>query len=155
MKVFMTGATGFVGSRVLPRLLQAGHEVIALVRNEKAAAQLKVKGAEPVLGDLESLDTIAQAARQADAVVHLAFIHDFNNFEASCAVDIRVMDTILGSLAGTGKPFVVTSASSVIGDTGDALAPETAPDAGRNPRQSEAGVIKVRQIKINRGREIS
>ena len=70
----------------------------------------------------------------------------------ACKAHLQIDDV---ENAGTGKPFVVTSASSVIGDTGDALAPETAPDAGRNPRQSEAGVIKVRQIKINRGREIS
>ncbi|KAK9818808.1 hypothetical protein WJX74_003099 [Apatococcus lobatus] len=87
MKVFVTGATGFVGSRVLPLLAKAGHEVTALVRKPADAEKLKARNVQPVLGDLHSLDVIAQAALAADAVLHLAFIHDFNNYAESCLVD--------------------------------------------------------------------
>lgn len=100
MKVFITGATGFIGSRVLDMLLKAGHEVTALVRKREDAERLKFKGVEAVLGDLTSLDVISQGAKSSDAVLHLAFIHDFENYEASCAVETHVLDVINDSLAG-------------------------------------------------------
>ena len=103
MKVFVTGATGFVGSRVLPLLASAGHEVVALVRSSEHAEKLKARNVQPLLGDLldpHSLNLVFQAASEAEAVIHLAFIHDFVNYEASCLVDVRVSQAVIQALAG-------------------------------------------------------
>ena len=107
MKVFLTGATGFIGSRVLDRLLQAGHEVIALVRKPDAADRLKARGVSCVLGDLTSLDVIAQSAEKADAALHLAFIHDFNEYESACKTDSAVSDAINSVFAGVPHKSVL------------------------------------------------
>lgn len=112
MKVFLTGATGFVGSRVLSELLRAGHEVIALVRKQQDADRLAARGVRSVLGSLEDLDVIAQATSNADAVLHTAFIHDFDNYAASCAVDARFSDVVNRALAGI--PLRVLHLSSVL-----------------------------------------
>ena len=100
MKVFITGGTGFVGSRTLDLLLEHKHDVTALVRKEKDAEALKGRGVKPVLGDLSSLDTIAAESKHADAVVHLAFIHDFSAYEESLKTETRVLEVIISALAG-------------------------------------------------------
>ncbi len=100
MKVFLTGATGFVGSRVLAQLLRAGHQITTLVRTPEAADILKAKGIEPVLGGLESLDIIAKSAQDADAVVHLAFIHDFTKYAHANQVDASFSNTVNKAFAG-------------------------------------------------------
>lgn len=100
MKVFLTGATGFVGSRVLEQLLLAGHEITALVRTNTAADKLKARGVVPVLGDLSSLDVIARAAKEVDAVLHMAFIHDFKDYLGACKTDAAVSHAINAALAG-------------------------------------------------------
>ena len=115
MKVFLTGATGFIGSQVLEQLLLAGHEVTALVRTQTAADKLKARGVVPVLGDLSSLDAISRAAKAADAVLHLAFNHDFKNYFGACKTDAALSDTINAALAGWPRKqvFLKVLASSV------------------------------------------
>ncbi|WP_329228104.1 SDR family oxidoreductase [Streptomyces canus] len=109
MRVFVTGATGFVGSAVTRELLDAGHQVLGLARSDRSAEALKSAGAEVHRGDLNDLDSLRRGAEAADGVAHLAFIHDFSNLTTSGEADLRAVEAIGSVLEGTGKPFVVTS----------------------------------------------
>ncbi|WP_406176998.1 SDR family oxidoreductase [Streptomyces canus] len=109
MRVFVTGATGFVGSAVTRELLAAGHEVLGLARSDRSVEALKSAGAEVHRGDLNDLDSLRRGAAAADGVAHLAFIHDFTNLTSSGEADLRAIEAIGSVLEGTGKPFVVTS----------------------------------------------
>ena len=118
MRVFLTGATGFIGSRVVPELLAAGHEVLGLTRSDAGARSLAAAGAEAHRGTLEDLDSLCAGAEQADAVIHTAFDHDFANFVANCEKDRRVITALGSVLQGSDRPFLVTSGVA-IGDPGD------------------------------------
>lgn len=111
MRVFVTGATGYVGSAVVRELIAAGHQVVGLARSDHGAAALKEVGAEVLRGTLDDLDSLHNAAAAADGVIHLAFKHngDFSDFASSLATDLRVVETIGAALAGSGKPFVITN----------------------------------------------
>ncbi|KUN72982.1 3-beta hydroxysteroid dehydrogenase [Streptomyces canus] len=109
MRVFVTGATGFVGSAVTRELLDTGHEVLGLARSDRSVEALKSAGAEVHRGDLNDLDSLRRGAEAADGVAHLAFIHDFTNLTSSGEADLRAIEAIGSVLEGTGKPFVVTS----------------------------------------------
>ena len=109
MRVFLTGATGFIGSRIVPELITAGHQVLGLTRSDDGAAALVRAGAQVYRGTLEEPQTLALGAAQADAVIHTAFDHDFTNFVANCEKDRRVIEAIGDALAGSSKPFLITS----------------------------------------------
>jgi len=109
MRVFLTGATGFIGSALIPELLQNGHSVLGYARSGDGAAALRKLGADVHRGDLEDLDALRAGAAQADGVVHCGFIHDFSKFARNCAIDHRAIDALADVLAGSGKPLVVTS----------------------------------------------
>jgi nucleoside-diphosphate-sugar epimerase len=109
MRVFVTGASGFVGSAIVNELLTAGHEVLGMVRSEKAAEQLKANGASVLLGNVNDLEIITQGATQCDAVIHTAFNHDFSQYKASCEADRLVIEAFGAALAGSAKPLVITS----------------------------------------------
>src|ERR1700742_2353094 len=114
MKVFVTGASGFVGSAVVADLEKAGHEVLGLARSEAAAKTLESLGAKAHRGSLEDLDSLRSGAAACDAVLHLGFIHDFSKFEHSCAVEKRVVETLGSAVAGSAKPLVVTSGTALL-----------------------------------------
>ncbi|RLJ73836.1 SDR family oxidoreductase [Pedobacter alluvionis] len=114
MKVFVTGATGFVGSAVVKELINAGHEVLGLARNETAEKALVLAGAEVHKGDLEDLASLQEGARLADGIIHTGFIHDFSRFAAVCEIDRVAIETIGNSIAGTDKPFIVTSGTLIV-----------------------------------------
>jgi nucleoside-diphosphate-sugar epimerase len=117
MRVFVTGASGHIGSAVIPELLGAGHRVVGLARSDKSAAALHTAGVEVHRGDLNDLDGIRQAAAAADGVIHLAFMHDAmrsGDFAGAIASDLQAIETIGDALAGSGKPFVSTSGTLML-----------------------------------------
>jgi nucleoside-diphosphate-sugar epimerase len=135
MRVFVTGASGHVGSAVVPELLEAGHQVVGLARSDKSAAVLTAAGAQVHRGDLDDLDGLAAAAAAADGVIHLAFNHDAmfaGDFGSAVTADLRAIDTLGDALAGTGKPLVATSGTMLLAFAGleDAATEGDVIDAG-------------------------
>jgi nucleoside-diphosphate-sugar epimerase len=135
MRVFLTGATGFIGARIVPELLAAGHAVLGLTRSDAGARLLEAAGAEAYRGTLEDPAGLAAGAAQADAVIHTAFDHDFDNFIANCSKDARVIAAIGEALKGSDRPFLITSGVGMGSALPGALATEDAyvPD-NPNPR---------------------
>ena len=113
MRVFLTGATGFVGSHIVPELLAAGHQVLGLTRSEAGARMLGEAGADAHRGTLEDLDSLRAGAEQADAVIHTAFDHDFANFVANCEKDRRVITALGSALRGSDRPLLITSGVAI------------------------------------------
>jgi len=118
MKVFVTGATGFVGTAVVQELLANGHQVLGLARSEESAEKLLTAGAEPLRGDLNDFDSLKSGAIASDAVIHLGFVHDFTRFEEMCKLDGKVIETIGEALLGTDKPFLITSGTALFSKDG-------------------------------------
>src|ERR1700688_2634128 len=113
MRIFLTGATGFIGSAIVPELINAGHQVLGLARSEAGAQSLIAAGAEVHRGDLEDLDSLRRGAELSDGVIHTAFNHDFSKFTANCEADRRVIEAIGSVFAGSGHPFVITSGTGM------------------------------------------
>jgi nucleoside-diphosphate-sugar epimerase len=109
MRVFVTGATGFIGSAVVRELIGAGHTVVGLTRSDNGAAALKEAGAEVHHGALNDLDSLHRGAAAADGVIHLAFQFDISDFATAGQMDLRAVETMGAALEGTGKPFVITA----------------------------------------------
>ncbi len=113
MRIFLTGATGFIGSHTIPELLAAGHSVLGLTRSDEGARALVAAGVEPYRGTLEDPASLAAGAAQADAVIHLAFDHNFANMAANCEKDRRNIKAMGEALAGSGRPLVITSGTGM------------------------------------------
>lgn len=126
MKVFVTGASGYVGVRVVERLLARGHQVTGLVRSDAGAARLESMGALPLPGDLGEIDRLVTAARGAEATLHLGFTHD-GDFGRAVEADHQVHLALAQGLAGSGRTLIVSNGTGGFGDTGHSLADETTP----------------------------
>ncbi|MFJ4986604.1 SDR family oxidoreductase [Streptomyces sp. NPDC088732] len=150
MRVFVTGASGSIGSVVVPDLIAAGHEVIGLVRSDAAAKTVTAAGGTPLRGGLTDLDSLRTGAAQADGVVNLAFSNDWNNMDQGIEEEARAVKTLAAALAGSGKPFVHAGLTPMMpGHTSTEEDPDTTdgPTGGRGRTSQEILALAAQDIR--------
>ncbi|TGE06305.1 SDR family oxidoreductase [Hymenobacter fodinae] len=144
MRVFITGATGFVGSAVVQELLGAGHQVLGLARSEESAQALTAAGAEVHRGSLDDLDSLQRGAEAADGVIHCAFIHDFTQYAAAAEADRRAIEAMGAVLAGSNRPFIATSGFAGLTKVGERMTEDDTRDPNVPAmRHSEDAVLAL------------
>jgi nucleoside-diphosphate-sugar epimerase len=151
MKVFVTGASGFIGSAVTQELIRAGHEVTGLARSEASAKVILATGAKVLRGSLEDIESLRKGAAQSDGVIHTGFIHDFTKFKENCEIDRRAIEVMGAELAGSNRPLVVTSGLAGLTQNGEVATEEHDVNiqADKYPRVSESAALELVKRKVN------
>ena len=152
MRVFVTGATGFIGSAIVQELIKAGHEVIGLARSDAAAKSLSAAGAKVQRGDLQDLDSLRAGAGAAEGVLHTGFNHDFSKFKESCEQERKVVEALGAALAGTEHPLIITSGIGLL-PPGRLATEQTMPASpNSNPRvasEEAARAVADRGVRVS------
>jgi len=143
MRVFLTGATGFIGSAIIPELIGAGHQVIGLTRSEAGTEALTAAGAEVHRGDLEDLDSLRSGAAMSDGVIHCAFNHDFSKFAENSQMDRRAIEALGGALAGSDRPLLVTGGIGLLAPGRSVTEDMDPPANSPTPRVSEQAALAL------------
>jgi nucleoside-diphosphate-sugar epimerase len=144
MKIFLTGATGYIGSVIAEKLLQAGHQVIGLARSDASAQTLEKQGIEPFYGDLNNTESLIDAASEADGIIHTAFDLDSHDFLTASAIESKAVHAFISALEGSDKPLIFTSGTGVLGDTGQVIYDEETPIT-----ISDSPTVRALQMRLN------